>query len=102
MLPQSYKFSHGLCLDCLLQVLLVVNQRYQVTPFRSIHWDDSVSTLVRGSKVIEYTKYLTRSVKQDAEEVGIRIEDNWGVKRVNSLYTMVSERFNIKINKRFD
>ena len=28
--------------------------------------------------------------------------DNWYVKRVNSLYTMVSERFNFKINKRLD
>ena len=40
--------------------------------------------------------------KREAEAVGIRTEDNWDVKRVNSLYTMVSGRFNFKINKRFD
>ena len=47
-------------------------------------------------------KYLTRSVKQAVEEVGIWTVDNWDVKRVNPLYTMVSGRFNFKINKRFD
>ena len=41
-------------------------------------------------------------VKQDAEAVGIWTEDNWDVKRVNSLYTMVYWRFNFKINKKFD
>ena len=30
MLPESYKFSHGLCLNNLLQVLLIGNQRYKV------------------------------------------------------------------------
>ena len=47
-------------------------------------------------------KYFIRSVKQAAEAVGIWTEDNWDVKRVNSLYTMVSGRFNFKRNKRFD
>ena len=47
-------------------------------------------------------KYLMRSVKQAAEAVGIWTEENRDVKRVNSLYTMVSGRFNLKINKRFD
>ena len=47
-------------------------------------------------------KYLMRSVKRAAEAVGIWTEDHWDVKRVNSLYTMVSGRFNFKINKRFD
>ena len=42
------------------------------------------------------------SVKRAAEAVGIWNEDNWDVKRVNSLYTMVSGRFNFKINNRFD
>ena len=42
------------------------------------------------------------SVKQAAEAVGIWTEDIWDVKRVNSLYTMVSGRFNFNINKRFD
>ena len=35
------------------------------------------------------------------EAVVIWTEDNWDVKRVNSLYTMVSGRFTFKINKRF-
>ena len=47
-------------------------------------------------------KYLMRSVKQAAGAVGIWTEDNGDVKRLNSLYTMVSGRFNFKINKRFD
>ena len=47
-------------------------------------------------------KYLMMSVKRAPEAVGIWTEDNWDVKRVNSLYTMVSGRFNLKINKRFD
>ena len=34
--------------------------------------------------------------------MGIWTEDNWDVKRVNSLYTMVSRRFNFKMNKRFN
>ena len=47
-------------------------------------------------------KYLMRSVKRAAEAVGIWTEDNWDMKRANSLYTMVSRRFNFKRNKRFD
>ena len=47
-------------------------------------------------------KYLTRSVKRAAEEVGIWTEENWDAKRANSLYAMVYGRFNLKINKRFD
>ena len=43
-----------------------------------------------------------RSVKQAAEAVGVWTEEAWYVKRLNSLYTMVSGRFNLKINKRFD
>ena len=46
--------------------------------------------------------YSMGSVKQAAEAVGIWTEDHWDVNRVNSLYTMVSGRFNFKINKRFD
>ena len=42
-----------------------------------------------------------RSLKRAAEAVVIWTEDNWDVKRVNSLYTMVSRRLNLKINKRF-
>ena len=47
-------------------------------------------------------KYLMRPVKRVAEAVNIWIEDNWDVKRVNSLYTMVSGGLNLKMNKRFD
>ena len=47
-------------------------------------------------------KYLIRSVKRAAEAVGIWTKENWDVKRVNSLYTMVSGGFIFKINKRFD
>ena len=46
-------------------------------------------------------KYLIRSVKRSSEAVGILAEDNWYEKRVKSLYTMVSGRFDFKINKRF-
>ena len=53
-------------------------------------------------KVLGDMKYLMRSVKQAAEAVGIWTEQNWDVKRVNSLYTMVSRRFNFKRNKMFD
>ena len=60
-----------------------------------------MSSLVKGSKVIGDTKYLMRSVKQEAEAVGIWTEDNWDVKRVDSLYTMVSGRFHFMRNKRF-
>ena len=47
-------------------------------------------------------EYLLRSVKLAVEAVGIWTEDNWYVKRVNSLYTMVSGRLDVKINNRFD
>ena len=102
MLPQSYGFSHGLCLNNLLKVLLICNQRYQVPPFRYINRADEVSRLVLERKVIGDMKYLMRSVKQAEEAVGIWTEDNWDVKRVNALYTMVYGRFIFKINKRFD
>ena len=36
------------------------------------------------------------------EAVGIWTEDNWDMKRVNSLYTMISRGFNLKRNNRFD
>ena len=61
-----------------------------------------VSHFDRGSKVIEDMKYLMRSGKRAAEAVRIWTEDNWDMKRVYSLYTMVSGRLNFKINKRFD
>ena len=102
MLPQSCKIYHGLCLNNFLQVWLIGNQRYQVTPFRYINRYVEMSRLVRGRKVLGDMKYLTRSVKRAAKAVGIWTEDNWDVKRVNSLYTMVSGRFTFNLNKRFD
>ena len=102
MLPQSYTFSHGLCLNNFLRVLLICNQRDQVPPFRYINQDDKVSHLVIVMKVLGDMKYLMRSVKQAVEAVGIWSEENRDVKIVNSLYTMVSRRFNFKVNKRFD
>ena len=47
-------------------------------------------------------KYLMRSVKRSGEAVGIWNEDTWDVKRVNSLYTMLSGRFNFKSKNMFD
>ena len=47
-------------------------------------------------------KYLMRSVKLAADAVGIWAENNLDVRRVNSLYTMISGRFNFKVNKRLD
>ena len=102
MLPQSYKISHGLCLNHFLQVWLIGNQRYWVPPFMYINWADEVSRLVRGRKVLWDIKYLLRSVKRAAETVGIWTDDNWDVKRVDSLYTMVSGRFNFKRKNIFD
>ena len=64
MLPQSYKFSHGLCLNNFLQVWLIGNQRYQVPPFRYINWNDEVSHFVMVRKVIGNMKYLMSSVEQ--------------------------------------
>ena len=47
-------------------------------------------------------KYLMRSVKLAAQAVGIWTKENWDVKKVNLLYTMVSGGFNFKKNKRFE
>ena len=102
MLPQYYTFSHGLCLNNLLQVWLLGNRIYQVPPFRYINWSDELSHLVRRRKLIGGMKYLMRQVRRVAEALGIWTEDHWDMKRVNSLYTMVYGRFNFKINKRFD
>ena len=88
--------------DNLLKYLLIGNQRYQVPPFIYINRVDDVSHMVRGRKVLGDMKYLMRSVKQSTGAVGIWTEDNWDVKIVNSLYTMVSGRFNFNRNKRFD
>ena len=63
---------------------------------------DEVSSLVRGMKVLWDIIYLMSSVKRSTEAVGIWTEENWNMKRVNELYTMVSGRLIFKINKRFD
>ena len=83
MLPQSYTFSHGLCLNNLLQVWLIGNQRDPVTPFIYINRSDEVSHLVIVRKVLGGIKYLMRSVKRAAEAVGIWTEENCDVKRAN-------------------
>ena len=43
MLLQSYTFSHFLCLNSILQVWLIGNQRDQVNLFRNINWADELS-----------------------------------------------------------
>ena len=83
MLPQSYEFSHGLCLNNFLQVWFIYNKRDQVPLLIYINRDDELSILVRGRKVLGDMKCLMRSVKRAAEAVGIWTEDNWYVKRVN-------------------
>ena len=47
MLPQSYEFSHGHCLNSFLLVLLIVKQRYQVPLYRYINLYVEVAHLVR-------------------------------------------------------
>ena len=89
ILLQFYGFSHGLCLNNSLQVLLIGNQRDQVPPLRYIDQNDKVYHLVKGRKVLGDMKYLTRPVQLAVEGVGIWTEYNWDVKRVNSEYTMV-------------
>ena len=74
MLPQYYKCSQGLCLNNFLQVWLIGNKIYQVTPFRYINWDGELSHLVRGRKVPGDKKYLIRPVKRAAEAVEIWTE----------------------------
>ena len=102
ILHQYYNFSHGLCLNNFFQVWLIGNQRDQAPLFRYMNRDDEVYHLVRGGKFLGDMKYLMRSVKRAVGAVGSWTEDNWDVKRVNSLYAMVSGWFNLKINKRFD
>ena len=75
MIPHSYKFDHGFCLNNLLQVWFIGNQIYKVTPFRYINQTDEVYILVRGCKALGDMEYLMRLVKQSAEAVGIWTED---------------------------
>ena len=86
MLPQSYTFSHDLCLNNSIQVWLICIQRDQVPLFIHINQGYAVSRLVIGRIVLGDMTYLMRSVKRAAKAVGIWTENNWDVKRVNSLY----------------
>ena len=99
--PQSYKVSHGLCLNSFFQVWLLGNKMYQFPPFRYINRTNELYRLVIGRKVLGGMKYLMSSVKRAVEAVGIWTVEDWYVKRVNSLYNMVSGRLNFKINKMF-
>ena len=69
------------------QVWLLGNQRDQVPPSRYVYWEDEVSHLVIGRKVLGDMKYLMRLVERASETVGIWTEDSWDTKIVNSLYT---------------
>ena len=102
MLPRFYKFSRCPCLNNFLQVWFIVNQRDQVSTFRHIIWDDEIPRFIIRIKVLGDMKYLMRSFKRASEAVGIWTEGNWDVKRLNSLYTTVSGKFNFKLNKSFD
>ena len=102
MILQSCEFSHGLCLNNFLPIWFIGNQIDHAPLFRYINLYNEVYCLVRGRKVLGYMKYFMSSVKRVVEAVGIWTEDNLDMKRVNSLYTMVSVRSNFKINKRFD
>ena len=55
-----------------------------------------------GMEMLGDMIYLMSSVKRAAEAVRIWTEENWDVKRVNALYSMIYGRFIFKINKRFD
>ena len=48
--------------------------------------------------MLEDMKYLMGSLKREADAVGIWIEENWDKRRVNSFYTMISGKFNFKVN----
>ena len=63
MLPQSYKFSHGICLNGLLQFCLIGSQKYQVPSFRYINQADYLYHLVRGRQLLMDMKYLIRKIK---------------------------------------
>ena len=63
MLPQSYTFSHDLCLNNFLQVLLIGIQMDQVPLFIYINQYNEVFHFYRVSKLIGDMKYLMRPVK---------------------------------------
>ena len=76
MLPQSYTFAHGFFLNNFHQVWLIVNQSYEVTPFRYINHTDEVYRWGIRSKLLGGMNYLMRSVKLSAEAVGIWTENH--------------------------
>ena len=69
MLPQSYTFSHILCLNNFLQVLFIYNERDQVPPFRYINQADKVSHLVMVMKVLGDMKYLMNSLSSHPDSL---------------------------------
>ena len=60
MLPNSYEFSRGLCLNNFLQIWFISNKRDQVPQLSHINRDHEVSLLVRGIKLLGHMKYLMR------------------------------------------
>ena len=83
MIPQSYNYSHDLCLNNFLQLWLIGNQRYQVTLFRYTNWDDDMFRFIIQKKLLQDMKYLMRPFKQAAEAVGIWTKYDWDMNRVN-------------------
>ena len=57
MILQYYELSQRVCLNNPLQIQLIGNKIYQPPPFRYINWDDELSRLVRGGKVLGDMKY---------------------------------------------
>ena len=83
MITPSYNFSHGLCLNSLLQVWLIGNQRDHINPLIYINRSDEVSQFFIRRKVLGDMKYLMNSVKPALEAVVIWTEESWDMKRVN-------------------
>ena len=71
ILPQYYRFSHGLFLNNSRQVWFIGNQRDVVPMFRYINHSYKVYRLVIRKKVLVDKKYLMRPVKQVEEAVEI-------------------------------
>ena len=81
---------------------VICPQSRQSAKYRIVTHNFTNEDLTNGKTLIITMIYLMRSVKKSAEVVGILTEESWDVKVVNPLYTMVSGRFNLEINKRFD
>ena len=81
---------------------VICPQSRQSAKYRILTHNFTNDDLTNGKTLVITMRYLMRSVKKSAEVVGIFTEESWDVKVVNPLYNMVSGRFNLKINKRFD